>query len=261
MRTHDDGVTGGRVATSPQSVGTTLPSISVQDVRIPGHDSAALLVRPVGVPVAAIMWMHWLGNERSDRTHFLSEAIDLANLGCASLLPTGQFPWQSDPTGTAADSRLVSEELDRARTAYTWLESLDGVDPDRVAVVGHDYGAMYALAGWGFTARAVVAVAPDADWSHWFCRHWLGDRSPGEHYRTAFRRSDPLRGAAARQADLLLQWAQHDEYVPPGVPALYRETAPRAEFLVYPGRDHRVGGNEPRADRRRFLTQRLGLAR
>lgn len=234
--------------------------VSIEDVTPPGHDRPAYLVRPqdAGAVRAAVLWLHWLGDERSDRSQYLAEAVELAALGCVSLLPDGHFPWHADPVGTSADHDAVGDQLHRVASALRLLTATAGVDADRTAIVSHDYGAMFMLAGKGFGARAVVAVAPDDCWDHWFLRYWsLGEPDPG--YVAGFDDVDPLRGAAACQDRLLLQWAQHDEYVRPEVPADYAAAAPRARAVSYRRRDHRLGGGAAIDDRRRFLVERLGL--
>lgn len=234
-------------------------AVLVEEVTPPGHDRPAYLVRPEGRDAvrAAVLWLHWLGDERSDRSQHLAEAVEMASLGCVSLLPDGHFPWRADPDGTLADREAVGDQLHRVAAALRTLTSLAGVDQDRLGIVGHDYGAMYTLAGRGFGARAVVAITPDVRWEDWFLTYWPhGEPSAG--YAAAFDDVDPLGGAAVCQDRLLLQWAQHDEYVRPEVPTAYAAAAPRAWAVSYRRRDHRLGGAAAR-ERRRFLVERLGL--
>lgn len=233
----------------------------VDEVEVPGHDRPAYVVRPDGPPPpggwAGVVWLHWLGDERSDRSQFLTEAVELAALGCVSVLPDGHFPWRVAPNGTAADREAVQDQLHRLAAAARLLTAYD-VDADRTGIVGHDYGAMYTLGAGGLGARAVVAITPDETWHHWFLRHWPhGTPEPG--YATSFDDVDPVRGAQRCQDRLLLQWAQHDEYVRPQVAQAYAAAAPEAWSVSYRGRDHRVGDVAVR-ERRAFLVARLGLA-
>src|SRR6478736_960910 len=209
-------------------------TVLVEDLTPPGHERPAYLVRPQdpdAVP-AAVLWLHWLGDERSDRSQYLAEAVEMAGLGCVSLLPEGHFPWHVRPEGTLADRRAVGDQLLRVGTALRALVAVAGVDADRVGVVGHDYGAMYTLAGRGFGARAVVAITPDVRWEDWFLTYWR-HAGPSAGYAASFDDVDPLRGAAACQDRLLLQWAQHDEYVRPEVARSYAAAAPRAWAVGY----------------------------
>lgn len=234
--------------------------VLVEEVTPTGHERPAYLVRPHDPAAvrAAVLWLHWLGDERSDRSQHLAEAVEMAALGCVSLLPDGYFPWHADPDGTRADRDAVGDQLRRVAGALRTLTSTAGVDPDRVGVVGHDYGAMYTLAGRGFGARAVVAITPDACWEHWFLTYWPHGE-PAAGYAAAFEDVDPLAGAAACQDRLLVQWAERDEYVRPEVPQAYAAAAPRARAVSYRRRDHRLGGGAAVRDRREFLVERLGL--
>lgn len=232
----------------------------VDEIAVPGHDRPAYLVRPAASSAAghpAVLWLHWLGTFHADRREFLPEAVELATRGVVSLLPEGHFPWRQDPDGTSLDHAMVRAELRRVRAAMAALVGTTGVDPDRIGVVGHDYGAMYALAADGLDARAVVAVTPDVGWHHWFERYWLGGPSEDEAYRHGFGEADPLAGAARCQDRLLLQWAELDEYVPLEVPATYAVVAPRARTVTYAGRDHRLAEPAAVRDRRSFLLARL----
>jgi hypothetical protein len=236
------------------------PEVIVDELTPPGHGRPAYLVRPrdPGTVRAAVLWLHWLGDERSDRSQYLAEAVEMAALGCVSLLPDGHFPWHADPDGTLADREAVGDQLHRVGAALRTLTSTAGVDSERLAVVGHDYGAMYTLAGRGFGARAVVAITPDTCWDNWFLTYWPHGE-PGGGYAAAFDDVDPVAGAAACQDRLLLQWAQRDEYVGPDVAPAYAAAAPRARAASYRRRDHRLGGGAAMRDRREFLVERLGL--
>ena len=79
----------------------------------------ALLVRPAddAGPAPAVLWLHWLGHNRSDRTQFLPEALRLAQQGVVCLLPQGVFPWLEDPRGDSTDAEAVAAQ---ARRTTTW---------------------------------------------------------------------------------------------------------------------------------------------
>ena len=63
--------------------------VTVRDVTFspgPGREIKAYLVVPKGSgPFAGILWVHWLGEEKSNRTQFLDEAVELAPKGAVSL--------------------------------------------------------------------------------------------------------------------------------------------------------------------------------
>ena len=212
----------------------------------------ALLVRPAeptGPSGPAVLWLHWLGHNRGDRTQFLPEAHRLAQRGVVSLLPQGVFPWHEDPQGDGTDLAAVATQARRTRAAYDHLAGLPGVDPERVAVAAHDYGAMFGLTLRDVPVHAMVITAPDATWDHWFRKYWLDNADLGTDYADQFAEFDPLVGAALRQDVLLMQWAEKDEYVEPGVPELFAAAAPRAVSTVHARYDHQLGD--------RAVTERL----
>jgi dienelactone hydrolase len=108
---------------------------------------SAYVVRPTGglAPNSSpgILFLHWLGSIHNDRTEYLGEAVTLAERGVVSVLPQGYFPWVPDPDGTQLDVQRVRDQVGAISAALNRLVSIRSVDLDRIAIVGHDYGAMY----------------------------------------------------------------------------------------------------------------------
>ncbi len=236
-----------------------ITSAHVSSVQLTSRTSA-LMVRPAAAntavtPAPAVLWLHWLGHNRGDASQFLGEAVRLAGAGVVSLLPQGRFPWMARPTGTADDAAQVRHQLQETRAALAALRSFEGVDPAHVAVVGHDYGAMYALELRDPDLRLLVAAAPDASWSNWFLTQWPSVETPGPDYHEALRRFDLLAAAAGYGDRLALQWGQDDEYVEPGVPDSYATAAPAARRATY-CYDHQLG-DVAAADRETWLREAL----
>ena len=232
-------------------------SVLVEEATLADQPSA-LLVRPADSSTTgpAVLWLHWLGHNRGDRTQFLPEALKLAQRGVVSLLPQGVFPWLEDPRGDEADLAAVTAQAGRTRAAYDHLASLPGVDPERIAVAAHDYGAMFGLTLRDVPVHAMVIAAPDATWGHWFRKYWLDDADLGNGYAEQFTAFDPLVGVALRQDRLLMQWAEKDEYVEPGVSDLFAAAAPRAVSTVHARYDHQLGDRAV-AERLEFLERAL----
>jgi dipeptidyl aminopeptidase/acylaminoacyl peptidase len=218
----------------------------------------ALVVSPTDAgptPPPGVLWLHWLGHHRNDCTQFLPEAVALASRGVVSVLPQGSFPWTRRPAGSTADATEVAEELGRVRGALAHLR--ERTDPDRVAIVGHDYGAMYALALRDPDVRLVVAATPDSSWPHWFLTYWPRPGAVPEGYHEQLERFDPLTSAAALGPRLVLQWAEDDAFVPDHAPDLYAQAAPQATVHRYPY-DHQLG-DAAAADRLTALRDALDL--
>ncbi len=247
-----------------QSVGRVI----VEDVLVPVPGQAsvpAYLVHEAGDAAprsrAGILFLHWLGQIHSDRTEFLSEAIDLASHGAVSLLPQGGFPWKADPVGDASDVETVIEQRQAFDAALRLLERVRSVDPKRVALVGHDYGAMYGslIADLHPDLAAAVFSAPDATWGNWFSTYWLGyTGAKARTYNALFHGLQPVRHVARLGPRLLLQWAGQDVYVPEAVRDRFTTADPQAQVVLYPTADHQLT-TRAQVDRDAFLTLKLDL--
>jgi dienelactone hydrolase len=79
--------------------------VLVEEVEL-ADQPPGFLVRPATAASShpAVLWLHWLGHNRSDRTQFLPEAVRLAQQGVVSLLPQGVFRGWSAPRATPQTS-------------------------------------------------------------------------------------------------------------------------------------------------------------
>ncbi|SBT42264.1 alpha/beta hydrolase family protein [Micromonospora auratinigra] len=237
------------------------------DIPVPGQPAVrAWLVRPQrsGAGLAGVLDLHWFepGRVDQDRTEFLAEATTLAGRGVVSVLPQLTFPWAADPVGDARDRAAVTAQLDAVRQAYRRLLAEPGVDRDRTAVVGHDYGAMYAvdLAATTPDLRAAVLLASDATWANWFDRYWL--QLPEEQraaYRGVFAGLDPVDLLGRLGDRAYLQFGGADPFVGPETRATLTAAAPRARVSLYPGEEHDLRAAQVRDDRLAWLAALLDL--
>jgi dienelactone hydrolase len=244
--------------------------VIVQDVRIAVHGQPAVsayLVRSAGSLArhshAGILFLHWLGQIHSDRTEFLAEATELAPKGAVSLLPQGVFPWTAAPTGTRHDVTAIKAQLAAFRACLSWLTRHRYIDPSRVAVVGHDYGAMYGalLAQTDKHVHAAALATPDATWGHWFVKYWLGftgDRAT--RYDASFAKLQPVNHVSRLGAHELFQWAGQDIYINAQVRSMFAHHAPKAKVDLYATSDHQLT-DQAQADRDAFLKHQLSLTR
>ena len=260
-------------AAPPRAAGTSAsPPVSrviVQDVRVPvpGQQPVpAYLVRSAGNlkpgSHAGILFLHWLGQIHSDRTEFLPEAIQLAPRGAVSLLPQGVFPWQVAPTGKARDVTAIRQQLAVFQACLNWLIAKSYVSGSRVAVVGHDYGAMYAtlLTSADPRVHAAVFATPDATWGHWFVKYWLGFKGKrAARYKAQFASLQPVRHVSRLGSHELFQWAGRDIFVSATVRKRFAAAAPLAPVDFYPTADHQLTTAAQTA-RDAFLARQLGLS-
>jgi dienelactone hydrolase len=258
-------------AAAPPPGRTTSPPathVSVQDIRVPvpGQQPVpAYLVRSAGTlkpgSQAGILFLHWLGQIHSDRTEFLAEAIQLAPRGAVSLLPQGVFPWRVAPSGKPADVTAIKQQLAVFQACLNWLISKNYVSSSRIAVVGHDYGAMYGalLANSDPRVHTAVLATPDATWGHWFVKYWLGfTGSRAAHYKALFASLQPVRHVSRLGSHELFQWAGKDIFVSASVRKRFAAAAPLSPADFYPAADHQLDTAAEIA-RDKFLAAELGL--
>ncbi len=242
--------------------------VVVEDITIPvpGQQPVqAWFVHPAGEAkkrtAAAVLWLHWLGEINGDRNEYLSEAVTLAGRGVVSVLPQGYFPWVPDPNGTASDVTLVQNQVAAMRSALDRLSSERSVDPGRIALVGHDYGAMYGalLADSDTRISTMVLQAPDALMGNWFAQFWLGlEGADRDAYLAMFADLNPVDHTARLGNRVLLQWAGKDDYIGQDVRDAYAASSPLAQVKLYATSDHEFR-DSARVDRLAFLTEELHL--
>jgi len=177
------------------------------------------------------------------------------------VLPQGYFPWVPDPDGTTKDVRLVKDQVRAYRAALNRLASDEAVDDSRIALVGHDYGAMYGalLADRDERVSAMVLQAPDAEMGNWFATFWLQlEGQQRADYLSLFAGLDPVDHTARLGSRVLFQWAGEDFFIPAEVRAAYAASSPAAQVKLYERSDHELT-DAARVDRLAFLTEQLGL--
>jgi dienelactone hydrolase len=264
---------GGTSTASPEPEGSAPggqkpTQVVVKDItiRVPNQDPVrAYLVRPAAHvkknSAAGVLFLHWLGEINNDRGEYLTEAITLAGQGVVSVLPQGYFPWVPNPDGTANDVTLVDNQVKAFRRALNRLASVKAVDGSRIALVGHDYGAMYGalLADSDKRVSAMVLQAPDAQMGNWFATFWLQlEGQERADYLALFAGRDPVDHTARLGSRVLFQWAGEDIFIPAEVRAAFAASSPDAQVKFYESSDHEFT-DAARVDRLAFLADQLGL--
>jgi dienelactone hydrolase len=256
------------------------PGAIVRDIRIAGLEDAsadgpieAYLVKPSPEvePTApspagpGLLFAHWYDPHapNGDRTEFLDEAVGWATeRGATAILPQLIFPWRADPDGGSADLARIHAEVARLTQCLDVLTASPGVDPARLAVVGHDFGAMHAVLLGTADGRpqAYVLMAAVPRWGDWFLPFWeiAEDRID---YLRALRPVDPIEQVGQlAPARLLFQFADRDFYIAPMAGFEFRHAAgDQAEVKSYEA-EHDMASPAALAGRRAFLEEALGLA-
>jgi fermentation-respiration switch protein FrsA (DUF1100 family) len=122
----------------------------------------------------AVLFVHWYEPPRptSNRTEFLADAVDLAAHGVVSLLIDA--PWAGERWFPTRDSEkdydFSVQQVKDIRRALDVLLAQPGIDKTRVALVGHDFGAMYGALAAAADSRvtAFVYMAGTSAFTDWF---------------------------------------------------------------------------------------------
>lgn len=245
--------------------------VLVRDITITpaaaGEPIEAYLVEPSMVDARtarpALLFAHWFDTEapNGNRTQFVDEAVDWAKRhNAAAILPQLTFPWQGDPTDSTADRERVTAELNRLRRCVDVVLSRPAVDPARLAVVGHDFGAMHAtlLATADRRPSAYVLIAAVPRWADWFLPFWAIEEDRID-YLAAMRPVDPIEhiGRAA-PAKVLFQFATCDFFIAPMTGREFQRAAGEgAELKAYEA-EHAMAAPNALTDRTAFLEGALG---
>lgn len=237
---------------------------AVHDItyRAAGQDPVtAYLVTPVqrGRHPAAL-FLHWLDTpEESTRAEFLAEAESLAAGPdhVVSLLPQLTFPFDYFPVGDVRDKDAIIKQVIQLRRGLDLLDMRHDVDRGRVAVVGHDYGGMYASllsAVDRNRVHATVIMAADSTMSNWFVKFFLDlpDDQVGP-YTDMLKSVDPINYIGHEPRRLLLQYATDDFYIPIDVAQSMRDAARHGVLYRTYDTDHSLRTPQSQTDRDAFL--------
>jgi fermentation-respiration switch protein FrsA (DUF1100 family) len=191
--------------------------------QLDGSRNAATLVEP-GTPLTAarpaILFLHWYGppSPTSNRTQFLAEAIELAGSGVVSLLV--DTPWSKERWfGTRESAKDYEFTLQMARDVRRALDVLlaqPAVDRTRVAVVGHDFGAMWGALAVADDPRVThfVYAAGTSSFTDWYLYTPKREGADRDAFVSRLAPLDPIKflaGIAPRP--VLLQFGTKDPHV------------------------------------------------
>ena len=234
------------------------------------------LVEPVtsGKNRAGIVFGHW---GPGNRTEFIPEAMAYARAGAVCVLVN--YPWTRPAESRRrfhfddgkADLDVARQAVIDLRRAIDLLRAREDVDPDRIAYIGHSYGAQ-----WGAILSAVDkrlktcilvgGVASSADlWernqepeSVELRKQWPADKRAA--YLAVYSQLDAVRYVPhAAPVSLYFQFARFERYFDEQSMRAYFAAAsqPKQESWYPTGHDL----NDPRAwaDRARWLERTIGL--
>lgn len=224
------------------------------------------LVRPPeGAPRGpAVLWVHWLGEPATtNRTEFLDEAVQLGQRGVVSLLVDALWSepdWYKKRT-MDEDPAAFTAQVVSLRRGLDLLVQEPGVDPGKLAVVGHDFGGMTGLlaAAADGRPRCHVLLALTPRFEHWMFYDPKKKPTDEQDYRRKLAALDPIDALPAVEGPILVQMAKEDFYVPPDQIEAWREALRgKGELRTY-ATSHGMEGSQVVADREEFLRKTLGI--
>ena len=240
--------------------------VTVRDITFtpgPGREIKAYLVVPKGNgPFAGILWAHWLGEEKSNRTQFLDEAVDLAPKGVVSLLVDAMWSaprWFGNRIPEKDYENSIRQVIE-FRRAVDLLLSQANVDKTRIGFVGHDYGAMYGMLMAGVDQRinTFVFIAATQSLNDWA---FLGPQPKSKaaylKQNSNLELTDYLR--QVRNASKLFQFGKGDFYVSQADGAVLFAAAPEPKQRKLYEAGHKMELNEIVRDRDEWLIKQLKL--
>jgi cephalosporin-C deacetylase-like acetyl esterase len=240
--------------------------VTVRDITFspaPGREIKAYLVVPKGDgPFAGILWVHWLGEEKSNRTQFLEEAVELAPKGTVSLLVDAMWSapkWFGNRVPEKDYENSIRQVIE-LRRAVDLLLSQSNVDKARIGFVGHDYGAMYGMlmAGVDHRINTFVFIAATQSLNDWA---FLGPQPKSKaaylKQNSNLELTDYLR--QIRNASKLFQFGKGDFYVSPADAAVLFAAANEPKQRKMYEASHKMELNEIVRDRDDWLIKQLKL--
>jgi fermentation-respiration switch protein FrsA (DUF1100 family) len=191
--------------------------------QLDGSRNMATLVEPdapLVAPRPAILFLHWYGppNPTSNRTQFLPDAVDLAGSGVVSLLV--DTPWSKErwfgTRDSAKDFEFSVQMAKDVRRALDVLLAQPNIDKSRVAVVGHDFGAMWGALAVAADPRVThfVYAAGTSSFTDWYLYTPKREGAEREAFIAKLAPLDPIAHLPKiAPRPVLLQFGTKDEHV------------------------------------------------
>lgn len=216
-----------QLAPAPGKAATGQPAdVRVRQItyaQLDGSRNGATLVLPAASsagPHPAVLFLHWYEPPRptSNRSEFLAEAVELAASGVVSLLI--DTPWTAErwfPTRDGAkDYEFTIQQAKDFRRAIDVLLAQPGLDTSRLALVGHDFGAM-----WGALAAAAdprvthfVYMAGTRSFTDWYLFSPKREGADKDAFVAKLAPLDPISHLAKiSPRPVLLQFGTRDTFV------------------------------------------------
>lgn len=187
-----------------------------------GYRRMAEVFHPEGNgPFAAILYVHWYEPEAHDsnRSQFVEEAKEMARDGAVCLLIETLWSDLDFFLKRTQDDDMQNsvEEVVNIRRAMDLLLSQPGVDADRFAYVGHDFGGMYGVLAGSLDQRPrhYVIMAATPRFPDWYLYLPKIEGAKREAFVAQMSAIDPIVHVSyLSPASTLFQFGMDDPHVP-----------------------------------------------
>ncbi len=231
-----------------------------------GVQRVAEMFRPEhGENLAAILFVHWYEPESptSNRHQFEHEAKILAQAGAMCLLV--ETLWSDMDfflkRTQADDARNSIQEAVNLRRALDFLLQQNGVDKQRVAYVGHDFGGMYGVLMGSVDKRPThyVVMAATPRFPDWYLYFPKLEGAARAEFISQMQELDPITHIAElAPAPILFQFATQDRHVPRERAQEFFDTAREPKELKWYDAGHGLNEHATQ-DRMAWLRENLKL--
>ena len=226
--------------------------------------TGAIVMGRGNAPHPGVLFVHWLGAPATtNHTEFERDATTLARRGVTSLLIDAMWSqpdWFSKGRSTNTDyTNSIAQVVDLRRSLDVLL-SRPNVDRNRIAYVGHDFGAMYGaiLAGVDPRPSWYILMTGTTTLSDWYL---LGTKPANvQAYVAQMAPLDPLAFLSESKARAFyFQFSAHDRYITRERELEFFGAAPFPRTMSMYDVDHSLATPPAFDDRISWLTAKLGL--
>ena len=165
--------------------------------------------------------------------------------------------WESDFANSVAQAKDLRRALDI-------LLLTRGIDPERIAYVGHDYGAMFGMLVSAVDSRpkAYVFIAPAPGFTDWYLFGSASGVPAGtarDEFLSRFAPIEPINVIGNTTASVFFQFGEMDKYTPrKDFIDLYLAGPASKRMATYPS-EHEMTDEIIRHDRVTWLAEQLRL--